>query len=64
MADDLWKFPIRDLMLNNAQIRAAHYRQQAAELREMARRENKGQWRSDLCDMARKYDDLANSVSP
>jgi hypothetical protein len=63
MSSDLWNLPIRDLMLNNAQTRATHYRQQAAELRELARQEKEGRLRSDLCAMAKKYDDLANIVS-
>ena len=63
MADELWNLPIRDLMLNNAQTRAAHYRQQATELRRMAGQENKGRLRSELCVMAKKYDDLADSIS-
>lgn len=62
--DDHSQIEMRDLMLNSAQARAAHYRQQAADLRSMAenRQANK-QMRSDLLDLATSYDALANSVS-
>lgn len=63
MSDDLWQVPLRDLMLNNAQTRATHYRQQAVELRRMAGDELKERVRADLLDLATKYDALATSVS-
>ena len=63
MSDDLWKMPVRDLMLNSAQERATHYRQQAAELRGMAKNQIDESVKRDLFDLAAKYDALANSVS-
>ena len=53
---------MQDLMLNAAG-RAAHYRLQAAALREMATREGASHLAGDLLDLAVKYDDLAASVS-
>ncbi len=63
MSDDLWRTPMRDLMLKSAQVRAAHYRQQATELRAMAEDETDTA-KSDLLELAAKYDALADSVSP
>lgn len=63
MADDLWRLPVQDLILNAAQTRAAHYRAQAAELRKMAEGEGNQTLSSDLLDLAQKYDALADSVS-
>lgn len=48
---------------NSAQTRAAHYRQQAAELRGMAVNHIDEGVRRELLDLAVKYDALANSVS-
>jgi hypothetical protein len=62
MSDDLWSVPMQDLMLNAAG-RAAHYRQQAAALREMAVRPGAGDLATDLLDLAVKYETLAASVT-
>ena len=63
MADDLWRMPIQELMLNSAQTRAGHYRQQAVELREMAESQIDEKLRRELLDLAAKYAALADSVS-
>lgn len=55
---------MRDLLLNSAQTRAAHYRQQAAELRGMAGNQSSEKVRRDLLDLATNYDALANFVLP
>jgi hypothetical protein len=62
MSDERWSVPIQDLMLSAAG-RAAHYRQQAVALREMAGQAGTDQLASDLLDLAVKYDALAGSVS-
>lgn len=62
MSDDLWHMPIQDLILNAAQVRAVHYRQQAIELREMAADEA-DKLRHELLELAGKYDALADSAS-
>ena len=54
--------PMRDLMLNSAKRREAHYRRQAAVLRGMAKNQIDKGVRRDLLDLAVKYDVLANSV--
>lgn len=59
---DEWQMPMRDLILSGARTRATHYRQQAAELRGMATNQIDERVRSDLLDLAVKYDALANSV--
>lgn len=51
-------------MLDNAQARAAHYRQQAADLRSMAENQTEESVRGEFLDLAAKYEALANSVSP
>ena len=62
MSEDLWSTPLRDLMLNAAG-RAAHYRLQAAALRDMAGRATTDEMASDLLELAVKYDTLAISVA-
>jgi hypothetical protein len=62
MSDDLWSVPMQDLILNAAG-RAAHYRRQAAELREMAVRAGTDPLASDFLDLAVKYETLAASVT-
>lgn len=63
MSDEPWQMPMRDLMLTSAQTRATQYRQQAAELRGMAKNQIDEGVRRELLDLAAKYDALANSVS-
>jgi hypothetical protein len=63
MADDLWRMPMQELMLNSAQTRAGHYRLQATELREIAESQIDEKLRRQLLDLATKYSALANSVS-
>jgi hypothetical protein len=63
MPNDPWRVPIQDLMLKAAEQRATHYREQAAQLREMANQEADAKLRTDLSDLAAQYDELANSVS-
>lgn len=53
---------MRDLLLNSAQTRAAHYRQQAAELRGMAGNQRNEKVQRDLLDLAMSYDALADNV--
>lgn len=48
------------LMLNNAaHSRAANYRQQAAQFRELAEDETNEKLRQNLLELANKYDELA-----
>jgi hypothetical protein len=61
MASDPWRAPIQDLVLKAAK-RAAHYREQATEFREMAKHEPGAKLRADLLDLADKYDGLAHQV--
>lgn len=63
MSDVPCQMPIRDLMLNNAQTRAVHHRQQAAELRRMAENQTDESVRGEFLDLAANCDALANSVS-
>jgi hypothetical protein len=63
MPEDLWSGSVLALMQNAAHVRAAHYRAQAAQLRELAEQELSEKVRRDLLDLAGKYDDLAASVT-
>jgi hypothetical protein len=51
-----------DRMTNAAQARAAHYREQAAEFRQMAENGDNDQLQRDLLDLANKYEALADTL--
>ncbi|HWB47787.1 MAG TPA: hypothetical protein VG651_01655 [Stellaceae bacterium] len=51
-----------DVMTNSTQTRAAYYREQAQELREMAAGGRDAELGRDLFDIAAKYDALADSI--
>ena len=53
---------ILDRMTNSALARAAHYREQAAEFRQMAETGDNDKLQQDLLDLAEKYDNLADTV--
>ncbi len=53
---------ILDRMTNSALVRAAHYREQAAEFRQMAETGDHDKLQQDLLDLAEKYDALADTV--
>jgi hypothetical protein len=53
---------ILDRMTNSALARAAHYREQAAEFRQMAETGDGDKLQQDLLDLAEKYDALADTV--
>jgi hypothetical protein len=63
MAQDLWETSIVGLMRHVPQERAAHYRQQAMRLRELAEMETDQAVRADFRDLAEKYEALASSVA-
>ena len=63
MSEALWRIPVREFMQNSAQNRAAHYRQQASELRELAESQISERVRGELLDLAGKYEALASLVS-
>jgi hypothetical protein len=50
------------LVTNSAQVRAAHYRDQASRLRQMAEAESLMRLRGNLLNLARKYESLAATV--
>jgi hypothetical protein len=51
-----------DRITNAAQARAVHYREQAAEFRQMAENGENDRLQQDLLDLAEKYDALAETV--
>lgn len=53
---------IFDRMTNSALARAAHYREQAAEFRQMAEDGDNDKLQQDLLDLAEKYETLADTV--
>ena len=63
MPDDLWSVPVQEFMRKGAQKRAEHYREQAAQLREIGGREPEGKSRTDILELANKYDYLARRAN-
>jgi hypothetical protein len=53
---------ILDRMTNAAQARAAHYREQAAEFRQMAEGGERDRLHHDLLELAEKYEALADTL--
>jgi hypothetical protein len=53
---------ILDRMTNAAQARAAHYREQAAEFRQMAEGGENDRLHHDLLALAEKYEALADTI--
>jgi hypothetical protein len=60
MADE--RSAVLEFVATAAHLRAAHYREQAAQLREMAAAEPIGRLRDRLADLASQYDRLAENV--
>ena len=60
MADD--RSGVLEFVATAAHARAAHYREQAAQLRDMAEAEPIGKLRDRLLDVAAQYDRLAEGL--
>ena len=60
MASDLRRAALLELVSNSAAVRAARYREQAAQLRDMADAESLARLRSRLLDLAAHYESLAS----
>jgi hypothetical protein len=63
MPDDPWKTSVFELMQKVPHERAAHYREQATRLRELAEAETGHKLRQDLFSLADQYDALARGVT-
>ena len=61
-AHDTRKAGILEFVANSAHERAAHYREHAAKLRQMAETEH-GRLRNNLLSLADQYDGLADSAT-
>ncbi len=61
MADD--RSSVLEFVATAAHARAAHYREQAAQLRDMAEAEPIGKLRDRLLDVAAQYDRLAEGLA-
>jgi hypothetical protein len=59
---DIQGLGVLEFAATAAHARAAHYRDQAARLREMAEAEPIGRLRERLIDTARQYEDLATNA--
>ena len=59
VAHETRKTGILDFVTNSAHERAAHYREHAAKLREMAEKESAGRLRTNLLSLADQYEGLA-----
>ena len=62
MPSDVQGLGVLEFAANAAHARAAHYRDQAARLREMAEAEPIGRLRERLVDIARQYEALATAL--
>jgi hypothetical protein len=62
MASDLRRAALLELVANSAAVRAARYREQAAQLKDMAHAESIGRLRDRLLDLAEQYEGLAANV--
>ena len=60
--DDPWKTSVSELVRKAPHERAAHYREQATRLRELAEAETGQKLRQDLLSLADQYDALACGV--
>jgi hypothetical protein len=56
---DMREAGVSQFAASAAELRASHYRGQAARLREMAKAETVGRLRHDLVNLANKYEGLA-----
>lgn len=54
---------VLEFLANSIQVRAAHYRERAAHLRDMAEGEPVERLRERLTELARQFEELADSIA-